>query len=502
MEIEAKSPLTGEVIKKIPEATDREVEEAYKQAKEASEAWGSKPIEKRIKSLKNVRKTIIDNLDNITETISLDTGKVETEALMADILPTLEQIKYYEKKAPEILKTEKRKTPKYFRKNKSIVQYDPMGVVSIISPWNYPFQLSMIPLMTALVAGNTVLLKPSENTPLVGEKIGEVLKDTDIGKNTVHILQGGKRVGEKLIEINPDKIFFTGSTEVGKEILKNAAESLIPTSLELGGKDPMIVHRDANLERASSAAVYGAFSNTGQICVSIERIYVHEKRYTEFLEKVKQKTKQLKIGFGPDADIGPMTTKEQTEKVMEHIKDAEEKGAKIEIGGERKNQYIYPTILTKVKHKMKIMTEETFGPTMPIKKYGDLKNAIEQANQTKYGLNASIWTEDRKIAKKIQNKLQTGNIYINDTVKNIGNPSLPFGGVKQSGLGRYHGSEGLKTFSHTKSIMINKNKKEELNWFPYTQDKQENIKKAIKTFHADISPIKKIKNLITLLRET
>ncbi|WGI17182.1 aldehyde dehydrogenase family protein [Methanonatronarchaeum sp. AMET-Sl] len=502
MTLKARSPLTGEVIKEVETAGSQEIETAYQKARKASGRWGETSPEDRVESLKKIQSTIVTKTDDLTDTISLDTGKTENEALMADILPTLDLNKYYIKNAPKILSKQKRKSPIHFRKNKSYVQYSPMGVVSIIAPWNYPFQLSMIPLITALAAGNTVLLKPSEVTPLVGEEIRKLIKESKIDQDLVHVLQGGKEVGEKLVEINPNKIFFTGSVEVGKTVLKNAAENLTPTSLELGGKDPMIVCEDADIERASNAAVYGAFSNTGQICVSIERVYLHREIKNQFIDKIIEKTKKLRLGIDSDSDIGPMTKPEQADIVMEHIKDAKEKGAEIKVGGERKNQFITPTILTNTNHKMKIMQEETFGPTMPIMTYNTINEAIELANDTKYGLNASIWTENQNIAQKIARKLDTGNLYINDAVKNIGNPTLPFGGVKQSGLGRYHGPEGLKTFSHTKSIMINKNKGNELNWFPYTENKKQTLKTAIETLHGDINPIKKITNLIKLIKKT
>ncbi|UOY09370.1 aldehyde dehydrogenase family protein [Methanonatronarchaeum sp. AMET6-2] len=501
MDLKAFSPETGKVIKRIPSATTSEIEEAYEKAVAAQETWSETKIEARVKTLRKLRKTINQDLSSLVKTITEDTGKVPNEALMADILPTLDQIKYYEENAGQILKTQKRKSPIYFRKNKSYVKYEALGVVSIIAPWNYPFQLALIPTITAITAGNTVLLKPSEDTPLVGEKIRELLQESDINQDIIHVLQGGKQVGEKLVDIAPDKIFFTGSTTVGKTVMKNAAKNLTPLSLELGGKDPMIIHKDADIDRATSAAVYGAFSNTGQTCVSIERVYTHQEIHKEFLEKAIKKTEKLKLGTDKESDLGPMTKPQQADKVMEHIKDAVQKGATIEIGGERENQYIHPTILTDVDHTMKIMNEETFGPTMPIQKTSDIDEAIQLANKTRYGLNASIFTKNPDTADKITGKLKTGNIYINDAVKNIGNPYLPFGGAKQSGLGRYHGPEGLKAFSNTKSIMKNNNKKPELNWFPYTTQKHKNIMKAVNTLHGDINPLNKIRNLISLIKE-
>ncbi len=501
MTIETISPKTGNVVKKYDEATDERIEEAYEKARRAYLTWAETPLKERTAKLKSLREVIMEERENVVDILTEDTGKVNMEALMTDVLATLEFIKYHEDNAENILSKENRGTPSILRKNISYVEYEPIGVVAIISPWNYPFQLSMVPAVTALAAGNAVLLKPSEVTPMVGEIIKDMFLRSDIDPELIHVLQGGERVGKKLIDMGPDKIFFTGSVEIGKKIMKNAARNLTPVSLELGGKDPMLVLDDADIERASKGAVFGAFSNAGQMCVSIERVYVQEKIHDEFIEKVVRETKKLEVGPDRDGDIGPMTKIDQIDVVEEQVKDAKEKGAKILVGGKREGFYYYPTVITEVTHEMKVMKEETFGPLLPVMSFKDTKEAVELANDTEYGLNSSVWSDDIKRAQNIVGSLKTGNAYINDTIKNIANPYLPFGGIKKSGLGRYHGPEGLKTFSRTKSVMINKNKKDELNWFPYSSDQSATVEKLMDTFYGDIGTLQKIKNLISIMRD-
>lgn len=497
--LESLCPLTGETLE-YHKANAEEIEEAMKNSRKAQNKWGDLSLDRRIDYLSDIRKVIVGDLDCIVDEIKEDTGKVDVEALMTDILPTLDIIKYYEDNAEEILGTEKRKTPRFFRNNSSYVEYKPLGVVVIISPWNFPLQLSMVPAITALIAGNTVLLKPSEITPIVGKLAEEICEEANIPDNVLQVLQGSGDVGEKLIKSNPDKIFFTGSVETGKKIMKSASENLVPLELEMGGKDPMIVFKDSNFDRAVEAAVYGSFANSGQLCVSVERLYVQEGIYEEFLDAVLERTEKLRVGEGKNADLGPMIYPQQIKTVEDHLEDALNKGAEVLTEIKKENLYFYPQILKDVDHSMKIMKEETFGPLLPIMSFKDEEDAIRLANDTKYGLNSSVWSNDIKKAKRVVNKLEVGNSHINDVFKNIGNPHLPFGGAKKSGMGMYHGPEGLKRFSQRTSVMINKNKGMEPNWFPYSEELYETLKKLIYTDYGTIGYLKKIKNYIDLYR--
>jgi acyl-CoA reductase-like NAD-dependent aldehyde dehydrogenase len=423
--------------------------------------------------VKALREHLVKHAEAISRELSDYTGKVYLEALMSEVFTVVDALRYYEKHAPTILKTRSVKTPLLFFGNRSYVEYKPLGVVAVISPWNFPFQLSLIPMISALIAGNCVLLKPSEVTPCVGELIERVFRDAGFPSHVVQVMHGGRNVGSTLIESRPDKIFFTGSVATGKKIMAAAAERLIPVELELGGKDPMIVFSDSDLERAANAAVWGAFTNAGQVCMSVERVYVERSVYDEFVRKVRAKTEALRLGV----DYGSMTFPPQVELVQAHLEDALSKGAQIECGGSPLREgtlYFAPTVLTSVHHFMRVMREESFGPLLPIMPFDSENEAIELANDSDYGLNASVFSLDLVKARRVASQLISGNVCINEVIASMANPHLPFGGVKQSGMGRYHAEVGLQTFCHQTSVMASKGKKwREINWYPYTQEQQD-----------------------------
>ena len=496
-----KSPLDNQVIGEYKISDETEIKSTFIKAREAQKLWSKTSLQKRSKVLKKLRQSITADLDNLVDLISKDSGKTRLEALMADIYPSLELIKYYEKRINKFLAPEKRSTPLTAPGNTAYVEYQPFGVVAVISPWNYPFQLAINPAITAIAAGNAVILKPSEITPAVGQYVGDIINSIEgIPNDLIQVIHGYGETGAKIIETGPDKIFFTGSVGTGKKIMEAASQKLIPVELELGGKDPMIVFDDANLIRAAKAAVYGGFANTGQLCVSVERLYVQEKIADEFMELIKEEASKIRFTIDPkNGDIGPFTHPGQEAKVEEQLNKALDSGAEILFDG-RKNNQPGPVIIQKVNNEMEISRDETFGPVIPIIKFRNIDEAIKLANDSDYGLNSSIWTKNIDKAKRVASSLETGNCMINDLIKNVGNPDLPFGGTKNSGIGRYHGPEGLRSFTNHKSIMINKsNKNKEVNWFPYTNETYQGLKNFLEVNFGAGFKINKIPGLISFM---
>ncbi|MCD6572078.1 MAG: aldehyde dehydrogenase family protein [Thermoplasmata archaeon] len=505
-EIIMTNPATGEKLGVKKCWTRKQILDAYKKAREKAESFKNTTIEQRIEEVRKIKRYIVENMEEIAEKISKDLGKIKSEALLMEIFPVLDCISYYEKNAKKILKDKKVRNPISLIGKKSYVFYEPLGVILVIAPWNYPFNLSFIPIISAIIAGNVVIYKPSELATYTGMLIEEILEKSGFEKGVVTVVYGrGGEIGDALIEGKPDKIFLTGSTTTGRIIMEKAAKYLIPVELELGGKDPMIVFEDVNLERATNAAVWGSLLNSGQACVAIERIYVQENVYDDFVKLVVEKVKKLRQGWNGDYDIGSMTSPDQIKIVEDHIKDAVKKGAKILVGGKRKGKSMFfpPTVLVNVNHKMKIMKEETFGPVICIMKFKDEKEAVKLANDTIYGLNASVWSDDIDRAVRIARQIKCGGVAINNALTASANFALPFGGTKQSGMGRYHGPYGLYAFSNIKAVMIEKGKKEtEINWYPFGKEKYERFLTTFKSLFSEktVDKIKGLPAMIKLMR--
>jgi acyl-CoA reductase-like NAD-dependent aldehyde dehydrogenase len=388
---------------------------------------------------------------------------------------------------------------------KSYVFYEPLGVVLIIAPWNFPFTLSLIPIISAVLAGNTVVYKPSEQTTFSAMVMEKILKESGFEPGVVTFIYGkSSEIGDALIEGGPNKIMLTGSSTTGRKIMEKAAKYLIPVELELGGKDPMIVFEDVNLERASSATVWGSLLNCGQACVALERIYVQDKVYDKFVNLVVDKLKKVKQGWDEkgDVDTGCINNIGQVKIIEEHVNDAVSKGAKILIGGRKKDKSLFypPTVLVNVNHNMKIMQEETFGPIICIMKFKDENEAIKLANDSIYGLNASVWSHDKISALRVAKQITTGGVAVNNALTASANFALPFGGVKQSGIGRYHGPYGLHAFSNIKAVLVEKDKKDhEVNWYPFREEKYHRFLTTFKSLFSE-NTIDKIKGLPSMMK--
>lgn len=432
-------------------------------------------VKQRLKYVSALKELILREKEIIIERIQSDTNKSRSDALVSEIFGVLDHLAFLESQAESALKDEKVKTPIALLGKKSRIYYEPLGTILIISPWNYPFYQAIVPIMAAFVTGNTCIYKPSEFTPLTG-LVEDLLARIGMPKGWVQVVYGDGKMGSDLIEQKPNKIFFTGSVATGKKIMQQAAKYLIPVELELGGKDPSIVFDDANIKRAATGVVWGALTNCGQSCTSVERIYVQDSCFDEFQNEVLSQVDQIKQArdYDGDADIGGMTTQVQIAIVKSHLDDALSKGAK-QLSGQEwdgKDSMIPPLLLTNISDDMLVAHEETFGPVIPLIRFSDEAEVISRANASIYGLSASVWSADSSKCDRVARALEVGNVSVNNVMLTEGNHHLPFGGQKESGVGRYKGVHGLRAFCNIKSILIDANsKKIEANWFPYTKKK-------------------------------
>jgi acyl-CoA reductase-like NAD-dependent aldehyde dehydrogenase len=450
------NPGTGRKFGQVRVATEQDVAKARREMGMIAGTWAAKPIRERARIIKKLQGVIVAAADEITAVINQDHGKSRQDALH-EVLMTVEKIHQYSKRAPRWLAEERVPKGLYFLKSFHTERV-PYGVVGIIGPWNYPFDLMVPPIIAALLAGNVVMVKPSEVAAATGVLIEQLFMRVPELAPFVRFLHGDATTGAALVRSQPDVLFLTGSVKTGKIVADMAAETMTPFLYELGGKDPMLVLEDADLKAAAKWGVWGAFYTTGQACVSVERVYVHEKVYDEFVRLAVAEAEQFSAGYSPSADnpnwMGPLTFERQCDIVNTHLHDAVSKGARILTGGQQTGMFIEPTVLVDVDHSMKIMQDETFGPTMPIVKVRDDAEAIRLANDSTMGLSAYVWSRDLKHAKRVAAQLHTGVININDTMSHYTVPLLPFGGVKQSGNARTHSRDEVIQFTHNKSFAV------------------------------------------------
>jgi len=451
-------------------STPADVDGAVDRARRAFTQWSALSARDRARLMLDVRRRILARVDDVVDTIVAETGKLSVEAVVSEVFVACEEITYYAKHAPGFLAPE-RVRPGIFAHKRAEKRFEPLGVVGVISPWNYPFVLSTGPVMGALFAGNAVVLKPSEFTPGVGVLIGDLVAEAGLPRGVVEVVTGDGTVGEALVRSPVAKICFTGSVRTGRAVARAAADNLTPVLLELGGKDPLIVCRDADLDRAARAAVWGGFSNCGQTCIATERVYVVEDVYDSFVDKVVNLTAAVRQGSGPGHDVGAMTHAGQTQIVMDHLADAVERGATVATGGTSVlvggRPSVTPTVLVDVDHSMAVMRDETFGPVLPVMKVRDEDEALALANDSPFGLSASVFGKDPTTIERLVAGLRTGSVCVNDVMVSFAMPGLPFGGARDSGSGLAHGPEGLREFTRVKSVARDRaGLRREPMWFP------------------------------------
>src|SRR3954449_5882616 len=486
---EVTNPADGSVIASVPLDGAAEVAETVDRVRANQPAWEALGIKGRAQWLYKLRDWILDHQDEIADTMQLETGKVHGEAAGESVYVT-DLINFYGKKGHKFIGDERVPAHSPLLKTKKLkVQYRPHPVVGVISPWNFPLVLSLGDAIPALVAGCAVVVKPSEITPLGLGEIVEAWKTEIGGPDVFDVVNGMGETGSALVD-EADFIQFTGSDRTAKKVLARAAETLTPVSAELGGKDPMIVLGSANVEKAVNAATWGAFANSGQICISVERLYVEEPIYDEFVTRFTEEVRKLNQGSDGrehGKDVGAMTFPPQTEIVESHVADARERGATILTGGERlsgEGDWYPPTVITDVDHSMKVMRDESFGPVVGVMRVRDADQAVQLANDSRYGLSASVFGSKRQ-AEAVARKLEVGTANVNDVLVGFLVSDVPMGGWKDSGIGFRHGDYGLKKFVRPESIVITRfgGKREPL-YFPYTEKRRQQLRKLSDFFAA------------------
>lgn len=490
--VQAVDPATGKVLQEYPAASAGEVYEAVQRARRAQSAWAGLPLRQRCSHVANLSRLVFAKRAEICRHLTQQTGKALVEAMSSEIAIVLDLARFYIRHAQSILMAHPLPHQNIaFKLKQGRQTYEPYGVIAIISPWNYPLMLALGQTIPALIAGNCVVLKPSEHTPGIGVLLRELLAEAGFPEDVFTVVLGDGATGATLVEAPVDKVVFTGSTASGKKVAAAAAKRLTPAVLELGGSDSMIVLRDANIEHATSGAVWGRFMNCGQSCVAPKRVFVEREVFDHFVCKLVEKVKKLRLGAGedPTTDVGPLICEKQLLALQHQLEDAQNKGGKILCGGKRRQDigpfFFEPTVLVNVTGSMLVMQEETFGPLLPLMAVNSVEEAIELANAPPYGLSASVWSSNIRHAREIAKQLQVGAVLINDTMSHTGMCNAPHGGMKLSGLGRTHGVEGLLEMVRIKYIdSDNLTFFRKPWWFGYSPKQARNLDRFVSLLHA------------------
>ncbi|OGD18696.1 MAG: hypothetical protein A2W03_08890 [Candidatus Aminicenantes bacterium RBG_16_63_16] len=486
------NPATLEPVGEAFLASSADCRRAVEAAKKAFPQWRDFPKEEKRRLFLKAKAILLGRATEIARLLAMEKGTPVVESLTIEVFTIIETLDYYGRNQKKTLAPKKiRPHIPLFAHQKSCYLFQPLGPSLAISPWNFPFMIPFLDVISELTVGNTVVLRPSTSTPFTGLAIGEIMTEAGVPEGVLNIVPCRVPQAEEML-INPDiqSIAFTGSVGVGKRILELASHNLTNVVLELGGKDPTIVFRDADIEQAALGAIWAAFMNTGQSCASVERVYVAEEIAPAFVRRIVEITKTLRVGNPLDGgvEIGPMENPDQLRVVEEHVRDAVERGAEVLCGGGRveglPGYFFAPTILAKVDHTMKIMTEETFGPVLPVMTFRDPEEALALANDSHYGLTASVWTRNKKTAQWAAERLEAGGVTVNDHMITFNEPGAIWGGIKQTGMGRTHGPYGLLEIANIKFVSADfSGKKSRMWWYPYAGAKLEIMEKALAMMH-------------------
>ncbi len=456
--VKSYAPATGELIAELPVTSAAEVTAVVARARKAQLAWAVLTVEERASRLLRFRDALLERADEMVDLIALETGKPRHEALLHELFVALDLTTYYAAQAPRAL-AERTIDFHLFRHRRGIVRYAPAGVVGVISPWNFPLVIPLGTVVAALVSGNAVVVKPSEATPLVMRKAKEIYDATGMPEDLFSVVVGDGETGEALIDSGIQRMVFTGAVATGKKVGAACGARLIPCVLELGGKAPLVARADADVEKTARAIVYGGFANAGQACISVERVYAHEKIHDALVARTVALVRTLRQGdsLRGDVDVGPMIFAPQLAIVERHVRDALAKGATLEVGGARRpgaGDFFEPTVLSRCNGTMSVMNEEIFGPIVPFQKVVSDDEAIALANASHLGLNAYVFSKDAAKAKRVAERIEAGSVVVNDVLSNYAAVEAPFGGIKQSGYGRVHGAHALRDLCDVRHVNV------------------------------------------------
>ena len=494
-ELNSYNPATLELVGSVRATPPDEVPELVAQAQRAQKEWAREPLAARKRVLVALARVLLERMDEVAAMVTAETGKPLMESFASELLVSVENVRWVAANLEQLLAAERVRFPQpYLWHKRAWLLYEPHGVVAIVSPWNFPLAIPLTQAATAVAAGNAVVVKPSELTPLTGEWVERAFREAGAPAGLVGIAQGlGESAGDTVVRARGvSKVVFTGSVAVGRTIAAACAERLCPVTLELGGKDAMLVLDDADLERAVSGALWGSFFNCGQVCSGVERIYVDRSRYEDFTAALAERARALRLGPGddPEAEIGPLISEEQRERVEDLVADAREHGADALAGARRPDVglpgwFYEPTVLAGGSRDARIEREEIFGPVVTVQPVESEDEAVRLANDSPFGLGASVWTRDGERARRVAARLEAGSVWTNDAAYSYGTGNASWGGVKDSGIGRTHSKHGLYDSVRVKFVDADRGRLPVPWWFPYDRAAADGFRGVLGVLHGD-----------------